>query len=81
MAGRIHGYDHLVTGSSTTARVVLDDLAARGTTGGSVDDALVGAAAAMHRVALATRDRRALETYRMLDVDVRIVGSLIPRRP
>jgi len=38
--------------------------------GGAVYDALVGACAAEHGLALATRDRRALETYRALDVRV-----------
>lgn len=38
--------------------------------GGAVYDALVGASAAVHEVPLVTRDRRALRTYRALDVDV-----------
>ena len=38
--------------------------------GGAVYDALVGAAAASHGVPLVTRDRRALRTYRALEVDV-----------
>lgn len=38
--------------------------------GGAVYDALVGAAAAHHGIPLATRDERALVTYRALDVDV-----------
>jgi predicted nucleic acid-binding protein len=38
--------------------------------GGAVYDALVGAAAASCGVPLVTRDRRALRTYRTLDVDV-----------
>jgi len=41
--------------------------------GGSVYDALVGAAAAEHGLALATRDRRALDTYRALGVEVEIL--------
>ena len=45
-----------------------------GVAGGSVYDALVGAAAAEHGVVLATRDRRALEIYRALDVDVEFLG-------
>jgi predicted nucleic acid-binding protein len=36
--------------------------------------ALVGAAAKQHGVVLATRDRRALETYRILDVRVEYVS-------
>ena len=46
-----------------------------GIAGGSVYDALVGAAAAEHRLVLATRDRRALDTYRALGVDVEVVPS------
>lgn len=42
----------------------------RGIAGGSVYDALVGAAAVEHRLALATRDRRALDTYALLGVEV-----------
>lgn len=41
-----------------------------GIAGGSVYDALVGAVAAEHGLKLATRDRRALETYRALEVEV-----------
>lgn len=42
-------------------------------TGGAVYDALVGAAAVEHELPLATIDRRALDTYRVLDVDVDVV--------
>lgn len=42
--------------------------------GGSVYDALVGAAAHEHALTLVTRDRRALEVYRALDVDVELLG-------
>jgi len=45
-----------------------------GIAGGSVYDALVGAVAVEHGVPLATRDRRALGTYRALDVDVELIG-------
>jgi predicted nucleic acid-binding protein len=41
--------------------------------GGAVYDALVGAVANEHRLTLATRDRRALETYRVLDVRVELL--------
>lgn len=44
-----------------------------GIAGGSVYDALVGAAAAEHRLALATRDRRARDDYRALGVDVELL--------
>ena len=44
-------------------------------TGDSVYDALVGAAAAEHHLTLATRDRRALDTYRALGVDVELLSE------
>ena len=49
-------------------------LSALGIAGGSVYDALVGAVAAQHRLGLATRDQRALDTYRALDVDVAVIA-------
>jgi predicted nucleic acid-binding protein len=45
-----------------------------GIAGGSIYDALVGAAASEHRVALATRDLRALGTYRALEVNVELLA-------
>jgi predicted nucleic acid-binding protein len=45
-----------------------------GIAGGSVYDALVGAVAAEHGMTLVTRDRRALSTYRALEVDVELLG-------
>ncbi len=59
------------------ARAAADLLAvleAKGIAGGSVYDALVGAAAAEHACVLATRDRRALDTYRALGVDVELLA-------
>ncbi|MBA2349595.1 MAG: type II toxin-antitoxin system VapC family toxin [Solirubrobacterales bacterium] len=41
--------------------------------GGAVYDALVGSAAVAHQLALVTRDRRALPTYRALEVDVELL--------
>jgi predicted nucleic acid-binding protein len=38
-----------------------------------VYDALVGCAAAEHGITLATRDRRALEVYRAIGVDVEVL--------
>lgn len=43
--------------------------------GGAVYDALVGATAIEHRLPLATLDRRALDTYRVLGVEVELLGS------
>lgn len=42
--------------------------------GGSVYDALVGAAAVEHGMTLVTLDRRALETYRVLGVEVDLLS-------
>ena len=54
---------------------VLGRLAETGTAGGAVYDALVGATARHHQVPLATRDLRALRTYRAFDVDVVVIRS------
>jgi len=56
------------------AAALLAELHARGIAGGAVYDALVGACAKEHAVTLATRDRRALEAYRALDVRVELVS-------
>ena len=56
------------------ARSLLERLDAIGIAGGSVYDALVGAAAVEHRMRLATRDRRALETYRALGVELELLA-------
>ena len=48
-------------------------LASLGIAGGAVYDALVAAAAAEHGITLATRDRRAAETYRALDIDFELI--------
>lgn len=57
------------------AAALLGRLDQAGIAGGSVYDALVGAAAVEHGVPLVTRDRRALGTYRALDVEVIMVGA------
>jgi predicted nucleic acid-binding protein len=49
-------------------------LASLGVAGGAVYDALVGATAVEHRRPLATRDRRALDVYRALSVEVEVLG-------
>src|SRR4051812_15934614 len=56
------------------ARALLAELERVGVAGGAIYDALVGAAAAEHRLPLATRDRRALEVYRSLGVDVELIA-------
>ncbi|MGH2749494.1 MAG: type II toxin-antitoxin system VapC family toxin [Actinomycetota bacterium] len=56
------------------AAKLLVRLSVLGIAGGAVYDALVGAAALQHRLHLATRDRRAMDTYRKLDVDLEILS-------
>jgi predicted nucleic acid-binding protein len=55
-------------GAAKTA-ALLDRLAGLGIAGGAVYDALVGAVAVEHDLPLATRDARAVEIYRALDVE------------
>lgn len=59
-------------GASASA-ALLAELRSNGIAGGAVYDALVGATATEHGLPLATRDRRALDTYRILDVRVEFV--------
>jgi predicted nucleic acid-binding protein len=56
------------------AASVVAMLGATGIAGGSVYDALVGATANEHRLTLMTRDRRALEVYRKLEVNVELLA-------
>lgn len=62
--------------SNSAAKRLFADLASHGITGGSVYDALVAAAAKEHQLVLATRDRRALDTYRALGVQIEVVPDL-----
>jgi predicted nucleic acid-binding protein len=55
------------------AAALLAELERGGIAGGAVYDALVGAAANEHRLRLVTRDRRALDVYRALEVDVELL--------
>jgi predicted nucleic acid-binding protein len=57
-----------------SAAALLGDLHTLGIAGGAVYDALVGATAKEHGLTLATRDRRALETYRVLEVRIEYVS-------
>ena len=57
------------------SQAVLDELARGEIAGGAVYDALVGAAAREHDAALVTHDRRALDTYRVLGVDVELIPT------
>ena len=56
------------------SRSLLGRLAAVGVAGGVVYDALVGATAAHHGLPLATRDKRAVEVYRALGVDLVVIS-------
>ena len=56
------------SGEALLGRLTLLDIA-----GGAVYDALVGAVAVEHQLRLATRDRRAIGTYRALNVDVEVL--------
>ena len=49
-------------------------LASLNIAGGAVYDALVAATAAEHGITLATRDRRAADTYRALEVGFELIG-------
>lgn len=60
--------------SAECATRLLADLAPHGIAGGSVYDALVGAAAVEHGMTLVSRDRRAMEVYGQLAVDVEMIG-------
>jgi predicted nucleic acid-binding protein len=59
--------------SPERASELLQVLADHGLGGGSGYDALVGAVAVEHNLTLVTRDRRALDTYRALDVTVELL--------
>ncbi len=60
--------------SVEASAALLARLESIGVAGGSVYDALVGATAAEHGLRLASRDRRAVQTYRALEVDVEILS-------
>ena len=60
--------------SAGAAAALIGTLAVEGIAGGSVSDALVGATAAEHGLTLATRDRRALDTYRALGVSLEVLA-------
>jgi predicted nucleic acid-binding protein len=59
--------------SSQGANRLHSRLASLGIAGGAVYDALVAATAAEHEITLATRDRRAADTYRALDIDFELI--------
>jgi len=57
-----------------SAQALLGRLGEAGIAGGSVYDALVGAVAVEHGLVLASRDSRAVSTYRALDVRLELLG-------
>ncbi|MCZ7527069.1 MAG: type II toxin-antitoxin system VapC family toxin [Acidimicrobiia bacterium] len=61
--------------SPDAAASLLERLAAGEIAGGAVYDALVGAVALEHGSPLVTVDRRALDTYRVLGVDVEVAAT------
>lgn len=61
--------------SSRGAAALMELLGEAAIAGGSVYDALVGATAVEHGLPLATRDQRALVTYRALRVDVEVLAG------
>jgi predicted nucleic acid-binding protein len=60
--------------SAEDAAELLSSLPSAGIAGGSVYDALVGYTAKVHGLVLATRDERARDTYRGLDVEFEFFG-------
>lgn len=63
-----HNFPATLFLSDRAAAELLARLSALAIAGGAVYDALVGAAAVEHGLLLMTRDRRAADTYRRLDV-------------
>jgi predicted nucleic acid-binding protein len=59
--------------SPRRAAALIEALGKAGIGGGSVYDALVAATAVEHGLKLATRDQRALDTYRALRADVEVL--------
>ena len=66
--------------SAARAEMLIEMLGKAGIAGGSVYDALVGATAIEHHLKLATRDQRALVTYRALQVEVEVLSDQDPGR-
>ena len=66
----VANFPHTKFLSAQSATGLLEELSRANIAGGSVYDALVGAAAREHGIRLATRDGRALEIYRALGVEV-----------
>ena len=67
------GFPHSRFLGARAAASLLAELETSEIAGGAVYDALVGAVANEHKLALATRDQRALKVYRALEVDVELL--------
>jgi predicted nucleic acid-binding protein len=67
-------FPHTTFLSPDAAAALLSELPSLGIAGGAVYDALVGASAKEYGRVLATRDRRALDTYRALDVRLELLS-------
>jgi predicted nucleic acid-binding protein len=67
-------FPHTRHPSAAAAAALLGDLSRHRLAGGAVYDALVGAAALEHDAVLVSRDRRALQTYQRLGVEVELLG-------
>jgi len=61
--------------TASGAEALLSKFASLGIAGGSVYDALVGAAAAESGLVLLTRDARAIPVYRALQVDIEVIRN------
>lgn len=57
-----------------TASALTTELARKGVSGGAVYDALVAATSAQHGIPLASRDQRALGTYRAFGIEIELIG-------
>ncbi|MDQ6727951.1 MAG: type II toxin-antitoxin system VapC family toxin [Actinomycetota bacterium] len=64
--------------SSEAAAALMARLGDGTIAGGSIYDALVGAVAVEHRLVLVTRDRRAVDTYRAIGVDIELLSTTPP---
>jgi predicted nucleic acid-binding protein len=71
-----HNFPHRCFLSQPAAEELFRRLPSLGIAGDAVYDALVGAIAKEHAIPLATRDARALGTYRALDVETELISPL-----
>jgi hypothetical protein len=70
-----HNFPHSCFLSAQGAERLLGQLAGLGIAGGAVYDVLVGAVAKERSIPLATRDLRAVTTYRALEVHIELITS------